>query len=165
MTRQHSYCLGFSLVEVTLAVGIAAFCFVTVLGLMSTGLQTQQASSEQTIATAILSAQAADLRAAVRYPPGLQNQLNDQQRTLNNHWALVSTPDTLYFTINGMQTGGVSPSSPPADAAFRMTLTYLRPPTETTSLASMTVSWPARVDSTAGVPKGIVKTFIAINRG
>src|SRR6266566_4706877 len=123
---------AFSLVEITLAMGVAAFCLLAVLGLLPVALKTQQASIQQTTASQVLSNFAADLRASVRYPPGLQNQLNDQQRALRGHWALVGTPDTIYYTNEGWQTGGLTPATPPTDAVFRLTLTYLRPPVETT---------------------------------
>ncbi len=155
---------AFSLVEITLALGVAAFCLLAVLGLLAAGLQTQRASVQQTTASQVLSEFAADLRASVRYPPGLVDKLNDQQRTLKGHWALVGTPDTIYFTNEGWQTGGLTPSNPPADAVLRLTLTYLRPPTETTALANIKVTWPAQVDPVTGTPAGSVETFIAINR-
>ncbi len=158
---------AFSLVEITLAIGVAAFCLITVLGLLPIALKTQQASVQQTTATEILSQAAADLRASVRYPPGLAQQLNDQQKVLRGHWAQVGTPDTLYFTNEGWQTGGLTPSTTPTDAVFRLTLSYLLPPTETTSLANITVTWPAVVDPAnpaSGTPEGQVATFIAINR-
>src|SRR6266498_1552328 len=110
---------AFSLVEITLAIGVAAFCLITVLGLLPIALKTQQASVQQTTATEILSQAAADLRASVRYPPGLAQQLNDQQKVLRGHWAQVGTPDTLYFTNEGWQTGGLTPSTTPTDAVFR----------------------------------------------
>jgi type II secretory pathway pseudopilin PulG len=156
---------AFSLVEITLALGVAAFCLITVLGLVPIALKTQQASVQQTTANQILSQQAADLRASVRYPPGLAQQLNDQQKILRGHWAEVGTPDTLYYTNEGTQTGGLTPATVPSDAVFRLTLTYLLPPTDsTTSLANITVSWPAQVDPATGTPAGSVQTFIAINR-
>ena len=155
---------GFSLIEIVLAIGVAAFCLIAVLGLLPVALKTQQASVQQTTATQILSQVAASLRAAVRYPPGQQNKLEDPDKTLKGHWAEVGTPDTLYYTNEGVQTGGVSPGSPPADAVFRLTLTYLFPPTDTTSLANITVTWPAQVDPATGTPSGSVDTFIAVNR-
>jgi hypothetical protein len=155
---------AFSLVEVTLAIGVAAFCLLAVMGLLPTTLKTQHASVQQTTATEVLSEFAADLRASVRYPPGLVDKLNDQQKTLRGHWARVGTPDTIYFTNEGWQTGGLTPSNPPTDAVFRLTLTYLLPPTDTTSLANIKVTWPAQVDPATGAPEGSVETFIAINR-
>ena len=158
---------AFSLIEITLAMGVAAFCLIAVLGLLPVALRTQQASVQQTTANEIISQVTADLRAAVRYPPGQTNNLNSQQQTLKGHWAQVGTPDWLYFTNQAVQTGGVSPGSRPTDAVFLARLIYRQPPTDTTSLADIVVSWPgAAVNPVTGTgtPAGSVETFIAINR-
>jgi type II secretory pathway pseudopilin PulG len=164
MKLRHCSAAAFSLIEIVLAIGVAAFCFVAVLGLLPVALKTQQASIQQTTATQILSQVAASLRAAVRYPPGLAMQLQDPDKELHGHWLNVGTPDTLYYTIEGVQTGGVNPNGPPGDAVFRLTLTYISPPTDTTSLANIIVTWPAQVDPATGTPAGSVETFIAVNR-
>ena len=164
MKRSLPETAAFSMIEITLAMGVAAFCLIAVLGLLPVALKTQQASVQQTTATEILSDASSDLRASVRYPPGQASKLNSQQQALKGHWANVGTPDTLYYTNEGAQTGGLSPGSPPPDAVFRLTLTYLLPPTDTTSLANIRVSWPAQVDPATGTPAGSVQTFIAVNR-
>ena len=61
---------AFSLVEVTLALGVAAFCLITVLGLFPASLKTQQSSIQQTTANQIISPIFSVLRADVRLPPG-----------------------------------------------------------------------------------------------
>jgi type II secretory pathway pseudopilin PulG len=155
---------AFSLVEITLALGVAAFSLLAVLGLFAAGFKTQQASIQQTTASQILSQVASSLRAAVRYPPGLAAQLQDPDKTLHGHWLNAGTPDTLYYTNEGIQTGGISPGSPPENAVFRLTLTYIAPPTDTTSLSHIIVTWPAQVDPATGTPAGSVETFIAVNR-
>ncbi len=152
---------GFSLIEVTLALGVAAFCLIAVIGLMAVGLKTQQASVQQTKANAIISQIVADLRAAMRLPPGQQSK----QFSLTGHWAAQASPDQLYFMTDGtFITGSTNQSTAPTGAVFRASVTYLKPPTETTSLADVTVSWPAQVDPTTGTPAGKVETFAAINR-
>jgi hypothetical protein len=70
-------------------------------------------------------------------------------------------PDTLYFTQEG------KPVNSGQDVAvFRATITYNQlPPTQTTSLANITVSWPAQVDpASGGMPAGSVTTLVAVNR-
>ena len=132
---------GFSLVEVTLALGVAAFCLLVLLGLLPVGVKTQQSSIQQTTANQILSQICSFLRADVRLPPGLYRQVcpdppdpdvpcNWDQ--LHGHWLNVAQPpDTLYFTNAGKQTGSVNASSPPTDAVFRVEITYNpTPPTE-----------------------------------
>src|SRR5207247_4529651 len=54
---------AFSLVEVTLALGIAAFCLIAVFGLVPIGVQTNRNATSQTAATNIMAAVVADLRA------------------------------------------------------------------------------------------------------
>jgi len=54
---------AFSLVELTLALGIAAFCLIAVFGLMPVGVQTNRNATSQTSATNIIAAVVADLRA------------------------------------------------------------------------------------------------------
>jgi hypothetical protein len=60
--RTHSTA-SFSLVEVTLALGVAGFCLIAILGLLPAGLNTNQNSTRQTTANGILSSIVADLRA------------------------------------------------------------------------------------------------------
>lgn len=164
MKRPFRKTEAFSLVELTLAIGVAAFCLLAVMGLLPAALKTQHASIQQTTASEVLSMFGADLRANVRYPPGLEDRIYCQFRNIRAHWCRVGTPDTIYFTNEGWQTGGLTPSSPPADAVFRLTLTYLIPPVETTSVANIKVTWPAQVNPATGTPEGSVQTFIAINR-
>jgi len=161
-TRSRS-AAGFSLVEITLALGVAAFCLVAVFGLMPVGLKTQQAGANQTKANAIISEIVADLRADVRLPPGQASKEGTSGLGLSGHWAARATPDTLYFTSDGKQTGGVSPASVPTDAVYRATITYLFPPTATTSIAKIIVSWPAAQSDLTKVA-GTAEMFAAVNR-
>jgi type II secretory pathway pseudopilin PulG len=160
MKRRPLVCGGFSLVEVTLALGVAAFCLIAVFGLMPVGLKTQQAGIGQTQANAIISAISADLRADVRLPPGQASQEQNQGFNLHGHWAQVALPDTLYFTIDGNSQG----SAITALSVYRATITYILPPTGTTSLADIKITWPARVDPATAAPAGSVESFVAVNR-
>jgi hypothetical protein len=126
-------------------------------------LKTQQASVNQTKANAIISQIIDDLRADVRLPPGQASKAQGQWSNLHGHWAAVATPDTLYFTNNGDQTGSINQNPAPPDAAFRATVTYLFPPTATTSIAKITVSWPAAQSDLTKVA-GSIDMFAAVNR-
>ena len=162
MKRPSHETAAFSLVEVTLALGIGAFCLITVMGLLPVALKTQQAGIQQTTGNTILSQIVADLSAAQRLPPGQQSK----QFNLNGHWAAQGTPDVLYFAKEGtFIPNSTNQTNAPANSVFRATVTYLQPPVETTSLADITVTWPAQVNPSAGgVPAGKVETFAAINR-
>lgn len=164
---------GFSLVEVTLAIGMAGFCLLAVMGLIPVALKVQQASIQQTTANQIISQIYTVLRADVRLPPGQANKVCPDPPdpnvpcnwgNLHGHWQNVGTPDTMYFTDNAKQTGTINGAAP-ADAVFRAKITYRGPPSETTSLATIRVSWPAAVDpDNNGVPAGSVTAEIAVNR-
>jgi type II secretory pathway pseudopilin PulG len=174
MKRPLSGRAAFSLVELTLALGVAALCLLVLLGLLPTSLKTQRASIQQTTANEIISQIYTVLRADVRLPPGQANKVCPDPpdpnqpcnwSDLHGHWRAVAAPDTLYFTNDGkqIQLNG----NPPAGAAFRAKITYRFPPSETTSLADIKVTWPARVDPddpTTGVPAGSVTSLIAVNR-
>jgi type II secretory pathway pseudopilin PulG len=172
--KRKLYSSAFSLVEVTLALGIAAFSLIAVLAMLPVGTKTQRVSVQQTTANAIMAQITAFLRADVRLPPGQLTKAcgNPPAQTcawsnLSGHWADVRTPDTLFFS-NDLQLLQAGPNTTvPPNAAFRALITYYRPPTQgyTTSLASIKVSWPAAVDpTTGGVPEGSVETFVAVNR-
>src|SRR4029453_3243408 len=54
---------AFSLVELTLALGIAAFCLIALVGIIPVGVQTNRNATSQTAAANIMAAVIADLRA------------------------------------------------------------------------------------------------------
>jgi uncharacterized protein (TIGR02598 family) len=151
---------AFSLVEVTLALGVAAFSLLVILGMLPVSLKTNQSSSQQTTANGIISQVAADLRAAARLPPGQVSK----QFSLHPHnggpWD--PTPDYLYFDYDGRPTG-TNQSTAPSGVLYRVTVTYRLPPTDTTSLADIRVSWPAAQSDQTKVA-GSVEMFVAINR-
>jgi uncharacterized protein (TIGR02598 family) len=153
---------AFSLVEIVIALGVAAFALVAVMGMLPAGLKVQQSSVQQTTANEIMAAILNDLRADVVLPPGQASKETASGFGLHGHWAQVATPDTLYFTNDGTQTGAVNQIG--AGAVFRAKITYLFPPTATTSVANVTITWPAEVDPATGTPTGSVDTYIAVNR-
>lgn len=164
MKHPLSQSSAFSLVEVTLALGVAAFCLVAVLGLLPTSLKTQQGGIQQTTANQIISTIFSDLRADIRLPPGLESKVCGDDPgpcawgDLHGHWHDVAVPFTLYFTNEGKQTGALN-GDPPPDGVFKATITYRFPPSETTTFADIIVTWPAR-----GVPTGSVTSVMAVNR-
>ena len=169
MKRSPPEAAGFSLVEVTLALGVAAFCLIALLGLLPASLKTQQSGIQQTTANQIISQLSSFLRADVRLPSGQASRACPDPpdpnnpcdwSNLNGHWQNVATPDTMYFTNEAKPT-----TSAPANAVFRAKITYMTPPTQTTSLATIRVTWPAAADpDNNGVPAGSVTALLAVNR-
>src|SRR5213083_3039935 len=122
---------AFSLVEVTLALGVAAICLLPLMALLPVASKTQQNSIQQTTANQIISQLDAVLHADVSLPPGQANKVcpdpPDPNQpcnwgALHGHWLQMAEPDTMYFTNEGKQTGSVgtngNPGDPPADAVF-----------------------------------------------
>jgi len=165
MKYQPRSCSAFSLAEVVLALGVAALALIGVMGMLPVALKVQQASVNQTKANAVMSQAINFLRADVRLPPGQAKKAQGDWTNLNGHWQSVAVPDTLFFTGDGKQNGYGSGSAPaaPADAVFRATITYLFPPTATTSIAKITVSWPAAQSDLTKVA-GSIEMFAAVNR-
>jgi len=178
--KNRSCYQGFSLVEVTLALGITGFCLLAVLGLLPSGTKVSRDATQSTKANLVAAQVMNFLRSDVRLPPGQANKVcGDGTQTcswanLHGHWFAVATPDTLYFTNEVKQTGNVvnSPgSAPPSDAAFVANMKYMIPPTVTTSICRITVAWPAAAapvqangDLNLTNVAGSVELFVTINR-
>jgi uncharacterized protein (TIGR02598 family) len=144
---------GFSLVEVTLALGVAALCLLAVFGLFPIGLKTQQAAIEQTAATRIISAAVSDLRNTGRL--AASSPLFSVSLPANT----VSSSSALYFDTEGH-------ASPALGAAsrYRLTITFTANSTagRGATFAHLLVSWPAAANTAdAG---GIAETFVALDR-
>src|SRR6266516_223292 len=88
---------AFSLVEVTLALGVAAFCLIAVFGLVPVGLQTNRNATSQTTATNILSSVVSDIRAS---PKGNSNTVKYKSRRTK------SNSTTVFFDGQGQPNAG-----------------------------------------------------------
>src|SRR5262245_63236082 len=108
---------GFSLVEVTLALGVAAICLLPLMALLPVASNTQQTGMQQTTANQIISQINSILRADVSLPPGQANKVCGDPpepntpcnwTALHGHWLQVAAPDTMYFTNEGRQTGNLN---------------------------------------------------------
>lgn len=150
---------GFSLVEVTLALGVTAFCLLAIFGLLPIGLKNTQASVEQTAANSILSAVAADLRATpATVPPG-QAAVSPQFSIPIPANPVTAAPPTttLYFTGEGKSSILLA-----TDSRYRLKVDF---PSNGSSARAATfvtlqVSWPAAPSNAAGS----VQTFVALDR-
>ncbi len=158
---KHNLPPGFSLIEVTIALSVAAFCLLAILGLLQTGITSQRATVEQTAATGIASLIFSDLTA------GGPNKTPRFKFSLTNSNANVV--ETVYFDTGGKPTGDVG-TPPTTDSRFRASV-EIRPPSG--SVVAITpvrilVTWPAVADP---VPSqwptkhsGAVETWTALDR-
>jgi type II secretory pathway pseudopilin PulG len=162
MKRQRTS--AFSLVEVTLALGIAGFCLIAVFGLMPVGIQTNRNSKSQSRATNLMAAVMADLRAT----PSTKTTSLQFCIPLN-----TSTTTTLYFDSEGRCSSdlaglvirpcvGGATWIPPLETRYRVNVTL--PLTGNLTYADLKVTWPAPVDPATTTPSGSVEMFAAFDR-
>ena len=150
MTKRST--TAFSLVELTFALGIAAFCLIAVFGLMPVGVQTNRNATSQTAATSILSNVIADMRATPR-----------TASTSTQYGIAFSTSSTttLYFDSEGQFATSLG-----ANSRYRLTVTIPTNPAGANSatFADLKVTWPAAVNPATTTPGGSTEMFAAFDR-
>ncbi len=152
---------AFTLVEVTLALGIAVFCLVSVFGLLNVGIATNSASFEQTAATSILSSVVSDLRTAPNtFPKGsaaantIVYKLTVPACVGSGASPAVSSLPAVYLDAGGQ------PVASATQARYRLD-TWMKPGVgRGATLARVVVSWPPQ----AVIPAGTVETLVALDR-
>src|SRR6266446_10529102 len=131
---------AFSFVELTLALGIAAFCLIAVFGLMPIGVQTNRNATSQSRATNIMAAVIADLRATPR------------TNTTSSQFAITfGTNATLYFDGAGQFSTSLG-----ANSRYRLNVTWNASAPTGSPYADLKVTWPAPVDPATSTPSGSV---------
>jgi hypothetical protein len=173
---------AFSLVELTLAVGIASFCLITLFGLVPVAVLTNRNATSQTAATNILSSAVGDLRAApVPRPTPSPVQSALYRITIGGNSPDASaTPiaQIRYFDSEGRCStdlaGSTRPDgstwSPPIQTRYQLTITFPTanptptPPAPPTTYADLKIIWPPAVTSPAPVPSGSVEILAALDR-
>jgi type II secretory pathway pseudopilin PulG len=184
---------AFSLVEVTLAMGVAAFCLLAVFGLMPIGVQTNRNATSQTRATNIMAAVIADMRATPKTYDNLKTySRGDSVLVLLNgngncYTAITTTtgnapPNPTYWTTGsacpqfGITFGtakklffdgqGQFTTSLDANSRYQLKVTFPNPDPGTlkTTYADLKVTWPAAVDPATTTPSGSVEMFAAFDR-
>jgi type II secretory pathway pseudopilin PulG len=164
---------AFSLIEVTLALSVAAFCLMAVFGLMPVGVQTNRNATSQTIATNIAALAIADLRAAKTASPmlGITMPTNptsppqfvppDVVPCYGGHTSITS--QIRYFDSQGQATSSITSSS-----LYRLTVTFVQNTTATATTGAtyvnVKVTWPAAIDPCVITPSGSVAMFAALDR-
>jgi uncharacterized protein (TIGR02598 family) len=148
---------AFSLVELTVALGIAAFCLIAVFGIMPVGVQTNRNATSETAATNIMAAVVSDLRATPRCLP----TSSIYQITLGTVCTPVSTPSptTLYFDGTGQFSTLLGSNS-----RYQLNVTWSQTGGGVTALRSayVKVTWPAA--ATPANASGSTEMFVAFDR-
>jgi uncharacterized protein (TIGR02598 family) len=135
------------LVEVVLALGVAAFCLITVLGLLPVGVQTNRNASSQTAVSNIIATVVSDLRttpAAAMTSPEFAITFDAEK--------------TLFFDASGQASSSLG-----ADSRYRLNVTWNSAPTGL-HYAVLKATWPAEVDPATTRPGGSAEIFAAFDR-
>ena len=151
--------LGFSLVEVTLALGVAAVCLITVFALLPIGLRTTQNATQQVATADIMSAVIADLRATpVTTPRGNATTSLQFAIAIPGNPVPGATTSTLYFDAAGTVAAALT-----SDSRFQLTITF-QPNTGSRSatLVDLKMTWPAGASPTNAT--GTSEMFVALDR-
>jgi len=144
----HQPSRGFSLIEVALALGIAAFVLMVLLGMLPIGLTNHQNAERETLATSILSTVVTDLKNSATNQPTIILGL-----TPNPLAAATANATTNYFAENEQLV------SQAANALCRVEIRAAAPGTHGRDL-HVRVAWPAAAPS--GQESGSVETYTFI---
>jgi uncharacterized protein (TIGR02598 family) len=159
MTGSRAQICGFSLVEVTLALGVAAISLTAVFALLPIGLQTSHSATEQTASSDILAAVIADLRATAPTSPRGNSATSAQfSITIPGNSGGAPSAATLYFD----REGGVLPSA--NGSRYRLTVTFLSNGggSRTATFADLKMTWPAVAEPATAL--GSAEAFVALDR-
>ena len=150
---------GFSLVSVTLAIGVFGFALTAILGLISIGESSGRTAIEQTGADALLSTVIADIRSTPRTAPGAGAITQGFHLPIPaNPVTQPSAASTLYFDGEGRSTTSLQP-----DSRYRLDLTFLpNASARAATRALLQVTWPAPADPSNAA--GSLSLFAAFDR-
>jgi uncharacterized protein (TIGR02598 family) len=163
MKRLFFNLAAFSLVEVTLALSVAAFCLIAVFGLVPIGVQTNRNATSQTAAASIIRTVVSDLRGTPRCV-ATSSQYQIIVGTGPVCGSVVSpSPKTLYFDSTGQFS-----TSPGTNSRYQLNVTWNVTGGCSAALpcADIKVTWPPIVvqSSPTPVPSGSVEICAAFDR-
>jgi hypothetical protein len=159
---------AFSLVELALALGVASFCLLAILGLLPVGLTNNQASIGQTAAASFTRSIISDLRLTPVALPA-----TDQNSPLFRLSipATGATTQTIFLREDGTAIGNPGmDAAASANPRYRATVTFNeRGATRAATPVRILITWPALADPNAAdpVPKRFAssyETFTSLDR-
>jgi uncharacterized protein (TIGR02598 family) len=151
---------AFSLVEVTLALGVSSFCLIALMGLVPVGLKSNQATREQAAALNVARGLLTDLQNVPASPEGASAVHGVQVREAGE--AADTAPQVVYFSETPAVPGAQFSATPDSSSRYRVAVT-MTPPAAGQRGATMVhvrVTWPA----IAATPAGSVETLTALDR-
>ena len=168
--RRSSAEAAFSLIELTLSLGIAAFCLITVFALIPVAALTNRNATSQTAATNIIAAVIADIRGT---PKGTATSAQFHISIPNSATTGASPTCQRCASCWNAQTqvlylDGAGQLATATTGRYRVTFTQVQNTTATATagaiLADLNVIWPAQADPCATTPSGSVEVSAAFDR-
>jgi uncharacterized protein (TIGR02598 family) len=154
MRRPAVFHSGFSLVEVSVALGVAAICLMTVFAFLPIGLRTAQNANEQVASGDIIGAVAADLRAT---PTTLSTSPRFAIPIPANPVG-ARTTTKLFFDTHGQFSPAMT-----ADSRYQLIVTFLpNRGARSATLTNLKMTWPAAASPENAAGSG--EMFLALDR-
>jgi Tfp pilus assembly protein PilV len=153
------YRSGFSLVEVTLALGVAAVCLVTIFALLPVGLQTTQNANQQVASADIMGAVIADLRATpLTIPPGSAATSPKFAIPIPANPVGATTTTILFFSSKGQFSSSVN-----SDSRYQLAVAIVpNSAPRAATLVNLKMTWPAAASPANASGSG--EMFLALDR-
>lgn len=153
------YRSGFSLVEVTLALGVAAVCLVTIFALLPVGLQTTQNANQQVASADIMGAVIADLRATpLTIPPGRAATSPKFAIPIPANPVEATATTILFFGSEGQFSSSVN-----LDSRYQLAIAIVpNSAPRAATLVNLKMTWPAAASPANASGSG--EMFLALDR-
>ena len=150
---------GFSLVEVTLALGVAAVCLMTIFALLPVGLHTNQNATQQVASADIMGAVTTDLRATpVTTPRGGTATSPQFAIAIPANPVAATSSSTLFFNTEGRFS-----TSSNSNSRYRLIITFLpNTGSRSATLIDLKMTWPAA--SSVANAAGSSEMFLGLDR-
>jgi uncharacterized protein (TIGR02598 family) len=143
---------GFSLIEVSIAMAVAAVGLIAIIGLLPPGIQSSRDAADNTIAASVVQDVFSTIRAAsftdvdLNTPFGFTGPgASTGPYNLQNAYPATPNPVKAYFDLSG---GPVpDPAATPQDCYYKVVVSFQpqNPPNPAVlSVVTATVSWPAK---------------------
>jgi len=150
---------GFSLIEVTIALGITAFCLTTLMGLIPAGIRSNRSAHEKHTAAEVAGLLISDLLSA---PNGVQQSV-DGLKIPDAGNSNNTTVQQVYYSEMADANGNHFSSSRTGDSRYLLSIT-MSPPDANQMYATnvyIRISWPA---AASGIPEGALEVYTVLNR-
>jgi uncharacterized protein (TIGR02598 family) len=154
---------GFSLVEVAMALAVAAFCLLTLVALLPVGLRSYQRADNQTIMVNLATMVARDLEATPQQPVPPATSPQSPRFLFTIPAAGNGTPQTLYADVSGVPLGTASDPITPG-SIYRVNVTVYSPAAgqKLATTAHIQITSPAQ--AALANYTDIFQTVVALNR-